>query len=63
MPSLPVVMPQAETASVADRSMVAFPSSVMTAELGVSMYHWPLEGGLAFGLGMNSGSSGVTARA
>ena len=41
--------------------MVAFPSSVMTIELGVFMYHWPFAGPLELELGPNSGSSGVTA--
>ena len=43
-PALPVVMPHADTASVAARSMVACPSSVIGVELGVSMYHWPFAG-------------------
>ena len=50
MPVLPVVMPQAETASVADASVVATPSTV--AGPGVFMYHWPLA---VPGVGRNKG--------
>ena len=60
MPGLPVVMPQAETASVADRSSVVLPSSTTGVELGVFKYHWPLAGGLAWRVGTNKGSFGVT---
>ena len=60
MPGLPLVMPQAETASVADRSSVVLPSTTMGVELGVFKYHCPLAGGLAWGVGANNGSFGVT---
>jgi len=36
---LPVVMAHAETASIADTSMVEVPSTVMVAALGVCRYH------------------------
>ena len=39
--SCPVVMAHAETASVADRSLVVTPSATVAA-LGVCMNHWPL---------------------
>ncbi len=39
VPVLPVVIAQAEIASVADKSWVATPFTMMVAALGVSMNH------------------------
>ena len=55
VPVLPVVMFQADTTSVAARSMVDTPCTVALG-FGVSMYHWPL----AVLLGWNSGSFGTS---
>ncbi len=55
VPVLPVVMAQAEIASVADKSWVATPPTVMVVEFGVCMYHCPL----APAVGTNNGSSGI----
>ena len=54
-PALPVVMPQADTASVADASVVATPSTM--AAPGVFRYHCPLA---VPAVGWNKGLVGTT---